>query len=234
MTSDDDAHRREDQDVDLRVREEPEQVLPEERVAAAGHVHDLAADDETARQEEAGSGEAIHQLQHAGRFERREGEQQQERGHELRPDEERQPHPAQALGAQLDDRDDEVHRAEQRRGDQEDHPDQPPGLAAELDDRQRRIGRPAGARGALRHEEARQHHDAADEVHPVAHHVELGERHVGRADLQRHHEVAEPADRERHDAEEDHDRAVHRPELVVELGQHDAAGRVGRRRTARR
>ena len=67
---------------------------------------------------------------------------------------------------------------------------------------------------------------AADEVHPVAHHVELGERHVGRADLQRHDEVAEAADGQRHDAEEHHDGAVHRAELVVELRQHDAARRL--------
>ena len=68
--------------------------------------------------------------------------------------------------------------------------------------------------------------DAAAEVHPVAHHVELRERHVGRADLERHHEVAETADRQRHDAEKHHDRAVHRAELVVELGEHDAARRL--------
>ena len=37
-------------------------------------------------------------------------------------------------------------------------------------------------------------------------------------------EVPEPADREGHHAEEDHDGAVHRPELVVELGQHGPAG----------
>ena len=69
---------------------------------------------------------------------------------------------------------------------------------------------------------------AADEVHPVARHVELGERHVGRADHQRHHVVAEAADGERHDAEEHHDGAVHGAELVVELRQHDAARRVRR------
>ena len=33
----DDAHRRQDEHVHLGMREEPEQVLPEERVAAAGH-----------------------------------------------------------------------------------------------------------------------------------------------------------------------------------------------------
>jgi hypothetical protein len=123
--------------------------------------------------------------------------------------------------AKLDDRDDEVERPEQRRRDQEDHADQPPGLAIR-NDGERRIRRPARLRGAARHHEARKHHDAADEVDPIAHHIELGERHIGRADLQRRDEVAEAAHRERHDAEEHHDGAVHRAELVVELGQHDA------------
>ena len=35
-------------------------------------------------------------------------------------------------------------------------------------------------------EEARQHDEAAGEVQPVAEHVQPRERHVGRADLQRH------------------------------------------------
>ena len=94
---------------------------------------------------------------------------------------------------------------------------------AEGDDRERRVGGPARLRRAARHEEAASIDHAADEIHPVAHHVELGERHVGRADLQRHHEVAETADGERDDAEEHHDGAVHRAELVVELRQHDPA-----------
>ena len=109
---------------------------------------------------------------------------------------------------------------------------QPARLAVRRDDRERRIRGPARLRGAAGHEEARQHDDAAEEVHPVAHHVELGERHVGRANLQRHHEVAEAADGQRHDAEEHHDGAVHRAELVVELGQHDAARRLVGRRTS--
>ena len=107
-------------------------------------------------------------------------------------------------------------------------PNEPDRLAHRRDIGERRIRRPARLRGAARHEEAGEHDDAAEEVHPVAHHVELGERHVGRADLQRHHEVAEAADRERHDAEKHHDRAVHRAELVVELRQHDAARRLVR------
>ena len=71
---------------------------------------------------------------------------------------------------------------------------------------------------------AREHHHAAREERPVARHVELRERHVRRADLQRQHEVPEAADGQRHDAEEHHDGAVHGAELVVELGEHDAAG----------
>ena len=92
----DDAHRRQHQHVDLGVAEEPEQVLPQQRVAAAGDLSALAADDQPARQEEAGAGEAIHALQDRRGLQRRKGEQQQERGDELRPDEERQAEPGHA------------------------------------------------------------------------------------------------------------------------------------------
>ena len=58
---------------------------------------------------------------------------------------------------------------------------------------------------------------------PVAQHVDLREGHVRRADLERQHEIPESADGEGHHAEEDHDGAVHRAELVVELGEHRPA-----------
>ena len=74
-----DSHRRQDQHVNLGMRKEPEEVLPQQRVAAAGIGERLTADHETARQEEARAGDAIHELQHGRGFERREGEQQQER-----------------------------------------------------------------------------------------------------------------------------------------------------------
>ena len=67
----------------------------------------------------------------------------------------------------------------------------------------------------------RTEHPAGQEC-PVRGHVEARERHVGRADLEGHDVVAEGSDRERHDAHEDHDGPVHRPELVVELGRHHA------------
>ncbi len=78
------------------------------------------------------------------------------------------------------------------------------------DDRQRRVGSPAAFGRAARNEEADQHDDAADEERLVARHVDLRERHVRRADLQRHDEIAEGREGQRHDPEEDHDRAVHR------------------------
>ena len=52
-----------DQHVDLGVREEPEQVLPQQRVAAAGVRQRRAADDQAAGQEEARAGDAVHELQ---------------------------------------------------------------------------------------------------------------------------------------------------------------------------
>ena len=115
----DDAHAGQDQHVNFRMAEEPEEVLPQERTAAAADVQRRAVNNQAGRQEKTRPGHAIHQLHDRRRFERRKREQQQKRGHELRPDEKRQPHPGHALGPQLDDGGDEVHRAQQRRSDQE-------------------------------------------------------------------------------------------------------------------
>src|SRR5262249_13303715 len=51
----------------------------------------------------------VKKLQHAGRLERGERQQQEERRDELRPHEEWHPEPGEALRSELDDRDDEVH-----------------------------------------------------------------------------------------------------------------------------
>ena len=129
----------------------------------------------------------------------------------------------QPLGAELDDGRDEVDRPEQRRGDQEDHPDEPPRLTRARQDGEGRIGGPPALRGSPGDEKAGEHGHAAEEEEPVARHVELREGHVRRANLERHHEVPESADGERDHAEEDHDGAVHRSELVVELREHRPA-----------
>ena len=49
---------------------------------------------------------------------------------------------------------------------------------------------------------------------------------MSRAEEQRNEISAESADGQGHDGEEDHDRAVHRAELVVELGREDAGWRI--------
>ena len=190
-----------------------------------------------AGREEAGAGEAVHQLHERGGLERREREQEQEGGDELGPDEERHAHPAHALGAELDDGGDEIDAAEKRRGDVERHRDDPDRLAGQPhrphemeimapEDRvlrlignggQRRVGGPARLGRAARNEEAAEHQDRADEEENDAAHVQAGEGHVDRADLQRHDEIAEGGKGDGDDAEEHHDRAVHGAERVVEI-----------------
>ena len=190
----DDAHRRQDQHIDLRVRQEPEQVLPQQRAAAAADVGEVPADRQAGRQEEAGVRHLVHQLHDGRGLQRRKGQQQQEGRDELRPDEERQAHPGHARRAQLDDRGDEVDRAQQRRGDQEHHADDPEGLPVGRNRRrQRGIGGPARLRRAAGDEEAGEHDQPADHVGLVARHVDAREGHVRRADLQRHDVIAERA-----------------------------------------
>ena len=82
--------------------------------------------------------------------------------------------------------------------------------------RQRRIERPAGGGRAARHEERRDEQDRGGRQQPEAPVVHARERHVGRADHERHLPVRE-ADERRHDRAEHHDEAVHRGELVEEV-----------------
>ena len=88
---------RQDEHVNFGMREEPKQVLPQQRAAAAAHQDGCPATGKAGRQEKADASQAVHQLHDGGGLERREREQEQERGHELRPDEERQPHPGHSL-----------------------------------------------------------------------------------------------------------------------------------------
>jgi hypothetical protein len=65
------------------MTEEPEQMLPEERVTAAGNLQRLSPNHKAAREEEARAGEPVHELQDSGALERRERQQQEEGGHKL-------------------------------------------------------------------------------------------------------------------------------------------------------
>ena len=56
-----DAHGGQDEDVDLRMRKEPEQVLPQQGIATARRSEQgCTADHQAGRQEEAGAGDPVH------------------------------------------------------------------------------------------------------------------------------------------------------------------------------
>ena len=174
----------------------------------------------------------VHELHDPCRFQRWKGQQQQKSGHELRPNKERQTHPGHPRSPHLDDGGDEIHCAKQRGSDQQHHSDQPESLAIGGNRcRQRGIRGPAGLGRPARDEEARQHDHAAQEIDLVARHVHARERHVHRANLQRNHVVAEGSKSERHDGQEHHDRAMHRPEGIIQVWRHDAIGGDGSQRS---
>jgi hypothetical protein len=115
-------------------------------------------------------------------------------------------------------------RPQQGRTDQKHHGNDPErlpiGAQVHVGDRgQRRIGGPARFGRAARNKEAGQHQNAANEIQLVADHVQARERHVRRADLQRHDEVAEGAEGQRHNGQEHHDGAVHGAEGVIKIGR---------------
>ena len=124
-------------------------------------------------------------------------------------------------GARMrDDRGDEVDGAEdgaetgERRGRSTQRLPPTPGVNVVL--RQRRVGEPAERRGTLRGEEAGDGDRGAEEEEPERERVQSRERDVGRTDLQRHDDVREAGEQRRREHQQ-HDRAVHREELVVLL-----------------
>ena len=95
----DDAEGRQDHDVDLGVTEEPEQMLEQDRVAAAGRIEERRAEVAVGQQHGDGTG------QH------RQRQQQQEGGDQHRPDEQRHLVQRHARRAHVEDRGDEINRA---------------------------------------------------------------------------------------------------------------------------
>ena len=213
-----DAEGRQDHDVHFGVAEEPEQVLVEHRIAAARRV-------------EEGRAEVAVGEQHGDRAgEHRQRQEQQERGHQHRPGEQRHLVQRHARRAHVEDRGDEVDRAEDRgRARKVQRQDAEIERRARMArGRERRIDRPAAAeaeraRRALDEEGAEQQAEARD-GEPERDVVHSRERHVGRADHERHEPVAEAADEGRHHHEEHHDEAV--------AGHEDVEGSAGSRRTA--
>ncbi|MPM67444.1 hypothetical protein SDC9_114366 [bioreactor metagenome] len=201
-----DAEERQCQDVHLRVTEEPEQVLPEQR-AAVGGVEDLGAE------------RTVCEQHHQAGGEHREGHQHEDGGHQDGPGEDRHPEHGHARGPQGHDRGDEVDRTEDRG--QAEHvearrPQVTAGTRGVDGVRQRRVREPAEARRALGGEEAEAGGDRAEHVQPVGEGVQPRESDVGGTDLERHQRVGEAGERRRREHQQ-HDRAVHGEELVVGL-----------------
>jgi hypothetical protein len=194
-----DAESREEQDVDFRVPEDPEQVLPEQHVSARQRIEEQRAE------------HAVEHQKDETDCDRREGYDQQERRDQRHPGKQGHAHERHALGTQVDDRHDEVQRPSDRRH-AEDHQAEHP----EIDAHPRRILRrsqigvaePARVRRAAE-QKAGVHEQSAEEEQPETERVQTWERHVPGADLQRDNEIEEGR-AERHDGEEHHGRAVHR------------------------
>ena len=191
----DDAEERQRDDVDLGVAEEPEQVLPEDRAAVVG-VEDLRTEVPV---------DVEHQQR---RGEDRERQQDQQARHQDVPGEDRHPEHRHAGRAQRDHRGDHVDAAEDRaRGRPIARPRihrsvPAPGEFTAFDSGVYR--RPADVRGAARGEEAGHRRERAEQVQPVGEGVQPRERDVGRADLQRQHEVGE-REHDRRREEQQHD-----------------------------
>ena len=191
-------------------------MLPEQRLAAAFW------------QEETRAHHAVEEQHGQGGGQHRQREQQQNRGDEQRPNGQRHAEIGHAGRAHVDDRRDVVDRAHQRRNTDEHQGDDPQMLtpfdAGVLRFRgERRVAGPAAGRRTAGHEETRQHDHAGDRADPERQHVQFGESHVAGADHQRNEKIAEGADHDRHDDEEDHDRRVHGEQRVIGLRRDDAA-----------
>ena len=200
----DDAHRRQDHDVDRRVGVEPEQVLEQHRIAAEFRIEDPQTEHPLERQ------------QQNGRRQHGRPEYHDERRSVVRPHEQRQLEPGQPRSAHLVNRDQEVEPGQDRRETGDEDPDggHHDG-AVRIDARIGRVEGPAGVdparsdgverQGAARHEDV------------PTRQVETREGHVARPDHDRQQEVPQHGRDRRDQEEEDHHHAVHGEHAVVGL-----------------
>ena len=192
-------------DVDLRMAEEPEQVLPQQWIAALF------------RDEERPVKGALQLQQQRGEDHRGEGEHDHQRENEHHPGIDRQLVERLAGSARLEHSDDDLDGAGNRGDLDEADPQQPEiGVDARrvLEARQRRIHEPAAVRRQPE-ENAAEEGQTADQISPEGIGRQARKRkiacglHVGQKnDADRFHH--------RHGEEKHHDRAVHREQLVVQ------------------
>ena len=216
-----DAEGRQCDDVDFGMAEEPEQVLEQDRAAAA--IFHLLPHLDEGGHEEAGSQQAVEQHHDRGDEQRRESQQRHHGSRENAPHRQGHAHQRHAARARLQHRHHVVQPAHGEADDEQDQRGQHendapvlPGGAGE--DRLRRVQRPAGAGRPARHEEGRRQHHDCEQVDPVTQHVHIGEHHVPGADHQRDKVVAEASQEQCREQVDHHDHAVHGDELEILIG----------------
>ncbi|MNQ24738.1 hypothetical protein D3C85_379420 [compost metagenome] len=189
-------------------------MLEQHRVSATGGT------------EETGAEVDVHQHHRHATGQYRHHRNQQERGDQPGPDEQRHFHQRHAGGAQVEDGGDHVDRAHDRTDPhQVDGEDEEGHAFRRIGRRQRRIERPAEVRPATGSEQGRHQHQERRRQQPEAEVVHARQGHVRRADHQRDHPVGE-ADEGRHHRTEDHHQTVHGGHLVEELRLDDLQPRL--------
>ncbi len=201
-----------DHDVDGGVRVEPEQVLEEDGVAAAGGVEEAEVED------------PLEGHQQDGDRHHRGAEDLDDRGGVVGPHEQRHPEPRHPRGPHLVDGDDEVEPGEDRG--EPGHEDADRGDLHVALREHGRVGRVEGPAGLEPAREERVERDAAPEhVEVPAQQVELREGEVLRPDHEGDEEVPEHGRDRRDQEEEHHDHAVGGEGLVVGVRGHVGAVR---------
>ena len=212
----DDREAGQQEDVDLRMAEEPEHVIPQEGAALG-------------RREEHGPERAVRHQEAERGHERGECPEHQQARENPPPRKERQPHEGHPRGAEAEDRDEEIHGRHDARRHEEHQGETHHGAAdrrAELDGVEGRVRGPSPVRGPATGEEAGQGEHAAGEVDPVAEGVQPRESHVPCANLDRH-EVVRERGTERGDHPQEHEETVGRDELVVLVRLEEGVRRDG-------
>jgi hypothetical protein len=141
-------------------------------------------------------------------------------GDEHGPREDRHPEHRHARRTHREDRGDEVDRTEDGAETTEREAEDPEvtadtGAVGRVGEG--RVGEPAEGGGSAGGEEASRRNEPTEEVEPVGKHVQAREGDIRRTDLQRHERIGE-AREERCREEQQHDRAVHREQLVELVG----------------
>ena len=206
----DDAHARQNHDINRRMRIKPKQMLKQNRVAAEFGIENADAPKSFQR----------HERERDGQNGRRQNENDARRIHG--PKKNRHPKPRQSRRAHFLDRDDEIQAGEDgaEAGDENSrgHFDD---VRVRVSGAVRRVKSPAGVHAA--DDDGVHHEKSADHEKIPAQQIQFRKRDVARADHQRNDKISEHAGNGRNQKKPDHQHAVHREKFVVSFGKNEVA-----------